>query len=232
MFTVSFLCVQAWAECWGDTDALSCHDTCLPGDHGLGRDESCFENDWQVLWWQTPGCFGNSTGRLVTSSFLLLRGAWFLCVLFQFPGGWKPRAWIYIAAAIFFFSNVYDFEAAVIFTGVRIATLCSFNVFMMCGGYFRDVINSSEREGFCDWMFRQVALFLQLVLVCQKMAHLIIFTDYITSKSTNISRTLKIKSKFLHINRKWQSNRQYTFHWYIQLSFTLSNFLKTTSLGP
>lgn len=133
---------------------------------------------------------------------------------------------------LFFFSSVYDFEAGVIFTGVRIAALCSFNVFMMCRGYFRDVINSSEREGFCDWMFRQVALFLQLVLVCQKMAHLIIFTDYITSKSTNISRTLKIKSKFLHINRKWQSNRQYTFHWYIQLSFTLSNFLKTTSLGP
>lgn len=112
----------------------------------------------------------------------------------------------------FFFSSVYDFEAGIIFTGVRIAAFCSFNVFMMCGGYFRDVINSSEREGFCDWMFRQVALFLQLVLVCQKMAHLIIFTDYITSKSTNISRTLKIKSKFLHINRKWQSNRQYTFH--------------------
>lgn len=87
------------------------------------------------------------------------------------------------------------------------AALCSFNVFMTCGGCFPGVIDSSEREGFCGWMFRQVALFLQLVLVCQNMAHLIIFTDYITSKSTNIFRTLKIKPKFLHTNRKWQSDR-------------------------
>lgn len=87
------------------------------------------------------------------------------------------------------------------------AALCSFNVFMTCGGCFPGVIDSSEREGFCGWMFRQVALFLQLVLVCQNMAHLIIFIDYITSKSTNILRTLKIKPKFLHTNRKWQSDR-------------------------
>lgn len=199
---MSLTCVRAWAECWGDTDALSCRDTHLPRDHGLGRDESCFKNDWQVLWWQTPGCFGSSAVRLVTSSFPLLGGAWFLCVLFQFPGGWKPRAWIYITAAGFFFSPQWLW-----LWGRCNAALCSFNVFMTCGGCFPGVIDSSEREGFCGWMFRQVALFLQLVLVCQNMAHLIIFIDYITSKSTNILRTLKIKPKFLHTNRKWQSDR-------------------------
>lgn len=72
----------------------------------------------------------------------------------------------------------------------------------MCQGYFRVVMNSSEGEGFCDWMFRQAVLFLQLVLGCQKMAHFIIFTDYITSEFPNILRTLKIKSKSLHNNRK------------------------------
>lgn len=99
----------------------------------------------------------------------------------------------------FFFLSDYDFEAGVML-------LCDL-LTSWRGGCFLGVIDSSEREGFCGWMFRQVALFLQLVLVCQNMAHLIIFTDCITSKSTNILRTLKIKPKFLHTNRKWQSNR-------------------------
>lgn len=108
---------------------------------------------------------------------------------------WAPIAEIYITAAGSLSDS--DFEAGVFCT----AALCCFNVFMNVLGLFL-CCDSSEGEGFCDWMFTQVVLFLQLVLGYQKTAHFIIFTDYITSESRNILRTLKTKSKSLHINRK------------------------------
>lgn len=102
----------------------------------------------------------------------------------------------------------------------------------MCWGYFWVVINSREGGGgFCDGMFRQVALFLQLALGCQKMAHFIIFIEYITSESPNILRTLKIKSKFLRTNRRWKTigNTHPTNILSCLLHIAIS---WTTSLGP
>lgn len=204
----------------GHSDEPSSHNSCLPGDYSLDKDASYFKKDCRFM---------------VAKSRVLWEFCSQICDI-PISCAYRSRVSVYTVPVTWRLEAQSSHShhcccfVPVIMTLRQVALLLYSALIYswMCWGYFWVVINSSEGGEFCDWMFSQVALFLQLVLVCQKMAHFII--DYITSESTNILRTLKIKSKFLHINRKWQSNRQYTSHFL--LSLTHSNFLKTIYWGP
>ena len=101
-----------------------------------------------------------------------LHGPQVPCHSSSFQRRWMPMAeftsWLHCS------SRDDTFEAGVCFRSTRdwgrCILHCCFNIFMNVLGLFL-CCDSSEGEGFHDWMFRQVVLFLQLVFGCQKMVH-------------------------------------------------------------
>lgn len=109
-------------------------------------------------------------------------------------------------AAVSQWSCLWGFEAVVIMPYNRITALFCFKTFTDVLWLFLYYDQLQQGAGSCDWVFRQVTLFLLLVLGTFSNTyrwHYLQFPKYFKNSKNQVQESL-------HMNRKWHSNSQYS----------------------